>query len=165
MRRSGHPSRPSATTCCCRFVSKTFPMPTLKHRLHVAVNVSVDGGQEMAGFEVSINGRFWVSTEGRPGNRFGTQPFSHQQGCRQVIERHGFARHFSVQSRVEDARCARIWRAKGRGRRRSIEPLTWHSRDQRPPHAAWSARQFRRKPPALLLFIRDSRFKECQLAV
>jgi hypothetical protein len=38
-------------------------MPTLKHRLHVAVNVSVDGAQEMAGFEVSINGRFWVSTE------------------------------------------------------------------------------------------------------
>lgn len=38
-------------------------MPTLEHRLHRAVNVSVDGRQEMAGFEVSINGRFWVSTE------------------------------------------------------------------------------------------------------
>jgi hypothetical protein len=38
-------------------------MPTLEHELHVAVNVSVDGHQEMAGFEVSINGRFWVSTE------------------------------------------------------------------------------------------------------
>jgi len=39
-------------------------MPTLEHRLHGAVNVSGDGRQEMAGFEVSINGRFWVSTEG-----------------------------------------------------------------------------------------------------
>ena len=40
-------------------------MPTLEHELRVAVNVSVDGYQEMAGFEVSINGRFWVSTEGQ----------------------------------------------------------------------------------------------------
>jgi len=31
------------------------------HRPRVAVNVSA--GQEMAGFAVSINGRFWVSTE------------------------------------------------------------------------------------------------------
>ena len=38
-------------------------MSTLEHELRVAVNVSVDGHQEMAGFEVSINGRFWVSTE------------------------------------------------------------------------------------------------------
>ena len=38
-------------------------MPTLEHELRIAVNVSVDGHQEMAGFEVSINGRFWVSTE------------------------------------------------------------------------------------------------------
>lgn len=29
----------------------------------VAVNISVDGCQEMAGFEVSTNGRFRVSTE------------------------------------------------------------------------------------------------------
>jgi hypothetical protein len=33
------------------------------HRPRVAVNVSA--GQEMAGFAVSINGRIWVSTEGR----------------------------------------------------------------------------------------------------
>jgi hypothetical protein len=38
-------------------------MSTLEHRLHAAVNVPVDGHQEMAGFAVSINGRFWVSTE------------------------------------------------------------------------------------------------------
>ena len=31
----------------------------------MAVNVSVDGHQEMVGFEVSISGRFWVSTEDR----------------------------------------------------------------------------------------------------
>jgi hypothetical protein len=35
-------------------------------RALVAVNVSVDGSQKMAGFEVSINGRFWVSTEAMP---------------------------------------------------------------------------------------------------
>jgi len=39
-------------------------MSTLEHRLCAEVNVSVDGHQEMAGFQVSINGRFWVSTEG-----------------------------------------------------------------------------------------------------
>jgi hypothetical protein len=38
-------------------------MATLEHRLRAEVNVSVDGHHEMAGFEVSINGRFWVSTE------------------------------------------------------------------------------------------------------
>jgi hypothetical protein len=38
-------------------------MSTLEHRLRAEVNVSVDDHQEMAGFEVSINGRFWVSTE------------------------------------------------------------------------------------------------------
>ena len=39
-------------------------MPTVEHGLHGAVNVSGDSRQEMVGFEVSINGRFWVSTEG-----------------------------------------------------------------------------------------------------
>jgi hypothetical protein len=39
-------------------------MATEEHELLVAVNISVDGHQQMAGFEVSINGRFWVSTEG-----------------------------------------------------------------------------------------------------
>ena len=65
MRRSDQPSWPGDTICCRASLSKTFPIPTLNHRLRVAVNVSVDGHQEMAGFEVSINGRFWVSTEAR----------------------------------------------------------------------------------------------------
>ena len=43
-------------------------MATEEHELLVAVNVSVDGSQKMAGFEVSINGRFWVSTEARKGD-------------------------------------------------------------------------------------------------
>jgi hypothetical protein len=38
-------------------------MTTEEHELLVAVNVSVDGSQQMAGFEVSTNGRFWLSTE------------------------------------------------------------------------------------------------------
>ena len=40
-------------------------MATEEHEPLVAVNVSVDGYQEMAGFEVSTNGRSWVSTEAR----------------------------------------------------------------------------------------------------
>jgi hypothetical protein len=44
-------------------------MATEEHELLVAVNVSVDGSQKMAGFEVSINGRFWVSTEESKGVR------------------------------------------------------------------------------------------------
>jgi hypothetical protein len=44
---------------------RRFPWRLRSIKLLVAVNVSVDGCQEMAGFEVSINGRFWVSTEGQ----------------------------------------------------------------------------------------------------
>jgi hypothetical protein len=39
----------------CRFVSKTFPMPTLEHRLRVAVNVSVDGSWEVAGSQLDTH--------------------------------------------------------------------------------------------------------------
>src|SRR5262245_7641593 len=63
MRRSDHPKRPSARTSCRRCVSKTCPIATEEHELLVAVNVPLDGRQEMDAFEVSINGRFWVSTE------------------------------------------------------------------------------------------------------
>jgi len=63
MRRNVHPSRPSARTCCCVRVSKTFPMATEEHqtpRRGQRLDQRVSGNGR---FEVSINGRCWVSTE------------------------------------------------------------------------------------------------------
>lgn len=62
MRRSDHPSRPSAMICCCFVSSKTLLMPVTELAFRPGVNVSIATG--MAGFQLSINGRFWVSTEG-----------------------------------------------------------------------------------------------------
>jgi hypothetical protein len=59
IRRSDHPSRPSATTCSFSFLLKTLLIPAMitsprkrPERLPV-----------VAGFQVSISGRIWVSTE------------------------------------------------------------------------------------------------------
>lgn len=64
MRRNGHPSRPSAITCC-RFSSlKTLLMPT-----KATVPMSESTSQalfSLAGFQVTIIGRFWVTAEGHP---------------------------------------------------------------------------------------------------
>ena len=62
MRRSDHPSRPSATIWCCLSSPKTLLMPAREHAFLAGVNVS-DRYSRMAGFQLSINGRFWVSTE------------------------------------------------------------------------------------------------------
>ena len=40
MRRSDHPSRPSASTCCCLSSPKTLLMPAKEHAFPAAVNVS-----------------------------------------------------------------------------------------------------------------------------
>src|SRR5438093_13324128 len=64
MRRSDHPSRPSAITCCRFSALKTLPIPAAGVQPTAQVNVSAPGAA-LAGFQVSINGRFWVSTEGR----------------------------------------------------------------------------------------------------
>jgi hypothetical protein len=64
IRRSGHPSCPNATTCC-RFVSlKTLAIPAGITRSPPAQCL---GALPLAGFQVSIIGRFWVSTEGQLG--------------------------------------------------------------------------------------------------
>lgn len=64
MRRSDHPSRPNPNTCCCLPGSKTFPMAMERGTTPCSPSTSrALQAQEMAGFEVSINGRFWVSTE------------------------------------------------------------------------------------------------------
>src|SRR2546430_11668048 len=62
MRRSDHPSRPSAITCCRFSALKTLPIPAAGVQPTAQVNVSAPGAP-LAGFQVSINGRFWVSTE------------------------------------------------------------------------------------------------------
>src|SRR2546426_5194758 len=62
MRRSDHPSRPSAITCCRFSALKTLPIPAAGVQPTAQVNVSAPGAP-LDGFQVSINGRFWVSTE------------------------------------------------------------------------------------------------------
>src|SRR3989442_11899141 len=62
MRRSDHPSRPSAITCCRFSALKTLPIPAAGVQPTAQVNISAPGAA-LAGFQVSINGRFWVSTE------------------------------------------------------------------------------------------------------
>ena len=62
IRRSGQPSRPSAQNLLLFVSSKTLLMPARNYTSLAGVNVLA--GQLIAGFEVSINCRFWVSTEG-----------------------------------------------------------------------------------------------------
>src|SRR5947208_4685046 len=64
MRRSDHPSRPSAITCSRFSALKTLAIPAAGAKPPAHVNVSAPGAA-LAGFQVSINGRFWVSTEGQ----------------------------------------------------------------------------------------------------
>src|SRR5215469_8073759 len=61
MRRNGQPSRPNARTCC-RFSSlKTLLMPTKATAPYVGINVP--DSFPLAGFEVTLFGRFWVTHE------------------------------------------------------------------------------------------------------
>ena len=64
MRRRDQPSRPSARTCCCVCSLKTLLMsgegPDGPRRCQRLGALRV-----VAGFQVSISGRFWVSTEGQ----------------------------------------------------------------------------------------------------
>src|SRR5437899_7323652 len=62
MRRSDHPSRPSAITCCRFSALKTLAIPAAGVQPTAQVNVSTLGAA-LAGFQVSINGRCWASTE------------------------------------------------------------------------------------------------------
>src|SRR6266516_1700300 len=64
MRRSDHPSRPSAITCCRFSGLKTLRIPAAGVQPTAQVNVSAPGAP-LAGCQVSLNGRFLVSTEAR----------------------------------------------------------------------------------------------------
>ena len=61
IRRSDQPRRPSASTCCCFSSLKTLLIPA---RDHASLASSTSRPLSvLAGFQVSINGRIWVSTE------------------------------------------------------------------------------------------------------
>ena len=65
MRRSGQPSRPNATTCSRFAALKTLLIRPRELISRGRVNVP-KRSRPLAGFQLSTNGRFWVSTEGRP---------------------------------------------------------------------------------------------------
>src|SRR5258706_15734888 len=59
--RKDHPSFPSAMTCCFFSSLKTLLMPREPISAPFGVNVP---GSAMAGFQVTLYGRFWVTPEG-----------------------------------------------------------------------------------------------------
>jgi hypothetical protein len=63
IRRSDHPRRPNAITCCLFSSFKTLLTLTERVPLSVGFNVPSDG-LSLAGFQVIMYGRFWVITEG-----------------------------------------------------------------------------------------------------
>src|SRR5712664_3540511 len=69
MRRKGHPSFPSAMTCCFFSSLKTLLMPKEPIRAPLGVNVP---GFTMAGFQLTLYGRIWVTPEDSPE---GDKPF------------------------------------------------------------------------------------------
>src|ERR1700758_5252968 len=64
MRRQGHPSRPRAMTCCFFASLKTLLIPTKATALRR--NQRPRASFSLAGFEVTLIGRFWVTPEGQP---------------------------------------------------------------------------------------------------
>src|SRR6516162_5786072 len=63
IRRSDHPRRPKAITCCLFSSFKTLLTSTEGIALTVGLNVP-SAGLSLAGFQVIMYGRFWVITEG-----------------------------------------------------------------------------------------------------
>src|SRR5688572_15904341 len=66
MRRKDQPRRPKAIICCRLSSLNTLLMPLQASLPRSAVNVPRDYFS-MAGFEVTIYGRFWVTPEGGGG--------------------------------------------------------------------------------------------------
>src|ERR1039457_6937045 len=62
IRRSDHPSRPNAMTCCFFSSLKTLLTVTEDNVLTPAFNV-LDEDLQLAGFQVTLTGRFWVTPE------------------------------------------------------------------------------------------------------
>src|SRR5258707_13925548 len=64
MRRKGHPSRPRAITCCFFASLKTLLIPTKATAFRR--NQRPRASFSLAGFQVTLIGRFWVTAEGLP---------------------------------------------------------------------------------------------------
>src|SRR5215469_13656205 len=62
MRRKGHPSFPSAITCCFFSSLKTLLIPREPIKAPLGVNVP---GSSLAGFQVTLFGRIWATPEAR----------------------------------------------------------------------------------------------------
>ena len=62
IRRSDHPSRPNAMTCCFFSSLKTLLTVTEDSVLTSAFN-ALDDALQLAGFQVTFTGRFWVTPE------------------------------------------------------------------------------------------------------
>src|SRR5450755_4247587 len=76
MRRKGHPSRPRTMTCCFFASLKTLLIPTKATALRR--NQRPRASFPLAGFEVTLIGRFWVTPEAegrRCGNPEGASVF------------------------------------------------------------------------------------------
>src|SRR5271156_2384557 len=76
MRRKGHPSFPSAMTCCFFASLKTLLIPTEAIAPLDGVNVLA---LSLAGFQVTLIGRFWVIPEARP------TTFTGEDECKGVV--------------------------------------------------------------------------------
>src|SRR5215468_6164497 len=73
MRRKDHPSFPSAITCCFFSSLKTLLMPSEPIKAPLGVNVP---DFAMAGFQLTLYGRIWVTPEVRRSQNFRRLPVS-----------------------------------------------------------------------------------------
>src|SRR5437867_5765514 len=115
MRRSDHPSRPIAITCCRFSALKTLAIPAAGAEPTAQVNVSAPGAA-LAGFQVSINGRFWVSTEAGTSARCPKTTGTAPNGL--GVDVQVIAGVLGVQDRVRVLAAIRLWCRQGRVPRR-----------------------------------------------
>ena len=84
MRRKGHPSFPSAMTGCFFSSLKTLLMPKEPIRAPLGVNVP---GLPMAGFQLTLHGRIWVTPEDARGRGSWQSSFLGDPGAKFFCEK------------------------------------------------------------------------------
>src|SRR5712691_4842354 len=77
MRRKGHPSRPRAMTCCFFASLKTLLIPTKATALRR--NQRPRASFSLAGFQVTLIGRFWVTAEVESEDDPGQPGYDHEK--------------------------------------------------------------------------------------
>src|SRR5712691_2108060 len=87
MRRKGHPSRPRAMTCCFFASLKTLLIPTKATALRR--NQRPRASFSLAGFQVTLIGRFWVTAEAaiqhRNNDSTGQRGTSYASACEPLL--------------------------------------------------------------------------------